>query len=85
MVPNKKSLSSKRWSSSFMVIMVISTLIMPTVGIIIGMHGILKVWGNRKQGKILLIIGSTLTVIYISLFFLFFFDKQIVKSLLFIK
>jgi hypothetical protein len=75
----------KEWSSSFMTIMIISTLVMPTVGIIVGIQGILKVWGNRKQGKILLIIGSTLTVIYISLFFLFFFDKQIVKSLLFIK
>ena len=73
MVTNKKSLSSKRWSSSFMTIVVISTLIMPIVGIIIGMHGISEVWGNRKHGKILLIIGSTLTIAYTSLFFLFFF------------
>lgn len=79
---NIKSLSSKRWTSSFMTIMVISTLIMPIVGIIVGIHGIAEVWGNRKQGKILLIIGSTLTVIYTSLFFLFFFDKQAVSLLL---
>ncbi|MCK5595058.1 hypothetical protein KAI19_02640 [bacterium] len=82
---NIKSLSSKRWSSSFMTIAIISTLIMPIVGVIIGIHGVSEIWGNRKQGKILLIISSTLTVIYIFLFFLFFFDKQAVKSLLLIK